>query len=196
VLLERLAICTLCGGEAILSLPDPDHGWAWCPLCKGNGLALDGDFPRNGGKTEYVLHQIARLCDVGYGMAPRSTRRDQGALEPDELADLRERFSQLFEDVPPLLPAARNVDASLITVGPSHRDLVRWMRRRPSRAIVRGFIELRKGCFLDAANAMVRAQELGLVQSKGTMLRASWLPYHRAIPLYVVRSEQSGELRK
>jgi hypothetical protein len=145
--------------------------------------------------TEHVLHELARLCDVGYNMAPRSTRRDQGALKPGELENLREGLSSLLDHPLPLLPAVRTPDASLIVVGPTHQEILRRMGRRLSERTVRGFIELQKGHFLDAANAMVRARDLGLVLSERVMLRADRLPYHSGIPLYVVRHELGRQKR-
>lgn len=50
-----------------------------------------------------------------------------------------------------------------------------------------GFIDRERGHSLDSANAMVRAREAGLVESRAPMLRSEDLLYRELVPLMLVR---------
>ena len=44
----RMVTCPRCDGLGVLDHPWDPSLWAYCPQCKGNGAALDGDFSRPG----------------------------------------------------------------------------------------------------------------------------------------------------
>lgn len=191
-LLDRLVVCALCEGEAIIQSAERGRAWGWCPWCKGNGMALDGHFEPAQGKIEAMTHWILRLAAVGYKPLRRSTRRDQGALDAHELASLQAQISKQVPEGAPLIPAVHDLGATMVAVGPTHHAihavLVDRLRlRSPEPGTTRGFIDIDEGHFLDVANAMVRARSAGLVESESTRLRAEWLPYHRKIAVRVVR---------
>jgi len=191
-ILTRLVTCPLCDGDGIMQSDPPGKAWSWCPQCKGNGMSLDGEHERSRGRMEDGIGPILRLCAVGYAGWKRSARRDNGALDEDELAALRARLPEELPDAARLLPAVRTLDATVVAVGPTHETIVGqvWrshVGRGAKVRVVRGYLELDQGHFLDSANAMLRARALRLVNSEESRLRPERLRYYLAIPACIAR---------
>jgi len=188
----RLVRCTLCDADGIIQSDPAGDAWAWCPQCKGAGMSLDGVGEANPAMYEEFPVDFYRSCATGFPTGDRSTFRENGALDEQELEQLRARTRRVLPAKALLLPAVRTVDGSLVAIGPSQRRIIDEFWRPRTRYAgemlrIRGFIDRERGHFLDSANAMVRARNAGLVESRATMLGATVLSYHKLVPLLVVR---------